>query len=368
VLFHYLLRPQYFRKVVRRVLQQNALMIFLWAIVLNISFGLLFYYVERDAQDLSIADALWWSMVTMTTVGYGDFYAKTFIGRFIISYPCMILGIGLIGYLVGTVANAFIDFSARKRGGLMQVHEKEHVVLCNYPGEEKVKRVIIELQSIDEYRHARIVLVTERLKELPDSLRKMDVVFVKGTPTQAEVLLRADIIRCSGVIVLARNTNAVESDERTFTVASVIKQIGREKNTAIKVVTELVSENSIPIMKELDVAGITSGEGVPSCLLAQEFVNPGINKVFAEIITSRMGSEFYISDAETEGKSMRELWQAALDHDRSIQILGVRRGGRNMLNPPKDAILKNGDRLIILADSSDDVNLFKKELHNTVKT
>lgn len=346
----------------RRVLQQNALMIFLWAVVLNIGFGLLFYFAERGAQDLTVTDALWWSMVTMTTVGYGDFYAKTFIGRFIISYPCMILGIGLIGYLVGTVANAFIDFSARKRGGLMQVHEKEHVVLCNYPGEGKVKRVISELQSVDEYRHARIVLVTEKLNELPESLRKMDIVFVKGSPTQVEVLMRADITRCAGVIVLARDINMVESDERTFTVASVIKQIGREKGNAIKVVTELVSESSIPIMKELEVSGITSGEGVPSCLLAQEFVNPGINKVFAEIITSRMGSEFYLADAETEGKSMRELWQATLDRDRSIQILGIRRGGRNMLNPPKDAVLEKGDRLIILADSSEDVNLFQKEL------
>jgi voltage-gated potassium channel len=346
----------------RRILRQNALMIFLWAIVLNIGFGLLFYYVEKDAQELTIADALWWSMVTMTTVGYGDFFAKTFAGRFIISYPCMILGIGLIGYLVGTVANAFLDFSARKRGGLMQVHEKGHIVLCNYPGEVKVRRVITELQSVDEYRHVRFVLITEKLEELPESLRKMDVVFVKGTPTQVEVLLRADITRSAGVIVLARDSNAIESDERTYTVASVIKQIEREKGTSIKVVTELASENSIPIMKQLNVSGITSEDGVPSCLIAQEFVNPGINKVFAEIITSRMGSEFYIISSDVAGKTMRDVWQAALDHDRSLQILGIRRGGKNMLNPAKDTVVEKGDRLIVLAINSEDATLFEKEL------
>ena len=362
--FFSVLKPQYFRKAVRRLLRQNALMIFFWAVVLNAGFGILFYFAERDAQDLTITDALWWSMVTMTTVGYGDFYAKTSLGRFVISYPCMILGIGLIGYLVGTVANAFIDLSARKRGGLMQVHEKDHIVLCNYPGQEKVKRVITELQSVDEYRHNRFVLITEKLEELPEALRKMDVVFVKGSPTQVEVLLRADITNCAGVIILARDSNSVESDERTYTVASVIKQIERDKKVSVKIVTELASENSIPIMKELDVAGITSADSVPSCLLAQEFVNPGINKVFAEIITSRMGSEFYMVTADVAGKTMRELWQTALEHDRSIQILGLRRGGKNMLNPMKNTVVEKGDRLIVLAESIEDINSFIKEIES----
>ena len=364
--FFTVLKPHYFRKAVRKLLRQNALMIILWAVVLNVGFGLLFYLVERDAQELTVADALWWSMVTMTTVGYGDFYAKSLAGRFIISYPCMILGIGLIGYLVGTVANSFIDFSARKRGGLMQVHEKDHIILCNYPGEEKVCRVIKELQSVDEFRYSRFVLITEKLEELPESLRKTDVIFVKGSPTQVEVLLRADITKSAGVIILARDSNTVESDERTYTVASVIKQIEREKNVSVKVVTELASENSIPIMKELNVAGITSGDGVPSCLLAQEFVNPGINKVFAEIITSRVGSEFYIVSADVAGKTMRELWLAALEHDRSIQILGLRRGGENMLNPAKNTVIEKGDRLIVLAEDSQDVTLFKNEIKDII--
>jgi voltage-gated potassium channel len=337
-------------------------MIFLWAILLNVCFGVLFYFAERNVQDITIADALWWSMVTMTTVGYGDFYAKSLAGRFLISYPCMILGIGLIGYLVGSVANTIIDFSARKRGGLMQISETGHILICNYPGEEKIKQVISELESVEHYRNSRFVVITDVLSELPDALRKHGVLFVKGMPTQEEVLLRANILKCAGVIVLATDSTRIESDERTYTVASVIKQIEREHSVPVKTITELISEQSVDMVKRLKVNGITSEDGVSSCLLAQEFVNPGINGVISQLITSRVGSQLYIVEAEQSGRSIRDLQKAALDHDTNIQILGLIRGTEHMLNPSKNTVLESDDHLIVLAESAKDVATLEKEI------
>ncbi len=43
------------------------------AIILNLIFGTAFYFAERDVQEgLGFGDSVWWGMVTMTTVGYGD--------------------------------------------------------------------------------------------------------------------------------------------------------------------------------------------------------------------------------------------------------------------------------------------------------
>ncbi|MEK3883210.1 potassium channel family protein [Paenibacillus sp. PL2-23] len=51
-------------------------------------------------------DALWWAIVTMTTVGYGDLSPETPIGR-ILASALMLMGIGMIGVITGTVAAIF---------------------------------------------------------------------------------------------------------------------------------------------------------------------------------------------------------------------------------------------------------------------
>ncbi|QGN50864.1 potassium channel family protein [Micromonospora sp. WMMD558] len=66
---------------------------------------------ERYAPDSSITsygDALWWAAVTITTVGYGDFYPVTTEGRFV-AVGLMIGGIGLIGFVTGSLATWIVD-------------------------------------------------------------------------------------------------------------------------------------------------------------------------------------------------------------------------------------------------------------------
>jgi len=64
------------------------------------------YYVEPGIK--TFEDALWWSIVTATTVGYGDFAPVTLLGRSI-AVILMFLGIGLIGLLTGAIATYFLN-------------------------------------------------------------------------------------------------------------------------------------------------------------------------------------------------------------------------------------------------------------------
>src|SRR5260221_7958058 len=67
---------------------------------------LLFEENAKGSNIHSYPDALWWAVVTVTTVGYGDRYPGTEGGR-VVAAVLMLLGIGLIGVLTATVASVF---------------------------------------------------------------------------------------------------------------------------------------------------------------------------------------------------------------------------------------------------------------------
>jgi len=80
------------------------------AAVLVLNCAGIVYLLERHAAGSNIhtvGNALWWSFVTVTTVGYGDFYPVTAGGRIT---ACVIMGIGLLTLAVVTaqVASSFV--------------------------------------------------------------------------------------------------------------------------------------------------------------------------------------------------------------------------------------------------------------------
>ncbi len=68
---------------------------------------LLFEEKAKGSNIHDYPDALWWAIVTVTTVGYGDRYPVTEGGR-VVAAILMLVGIGLIGVLTATVASVFV--------------------------------------------------------------------------------------------------------------------------------------------------------------------------------------------------------------------------------------------------------------------
>ena len=94
---------------------------------------------EPEANIKTAEDAIWWSVTTMTTVGYGDKYPVTTEGR-IIAAVVMCAGVGLFGTLSGLVASFFL-------------------------GKPEAKS---EMQEVSE----RLKRIEERLAKIQDSERK----------------------------------------------------------------------------------------------------------------------------------------------------------------------------------------------------
>lgn len=84
---------------------------FLYVLYANIALILTSSVIMTFAEHMSFSDSLWWSIVTATTVGYGDISPATGIGR-VIAVILMIFGIGLIGMLTGAITTYFTSHRA----------------------------------------------------------------------------------------------------------------------------------------------------------------------------------------------------------------------------------------------------------------
>ena len=86
----------------------------------------------------SLPDALWWAIVTVTTVGYGDMAPITFVGR-IAAIVLMISGVGFFGALAANLAALFIN---KDEGSKLDNVQKEVLAL-----KKQMKTLIKEIQN-----------------------------------------------------------------------------------------------------------------------------------------------------------------------------------------------------------------------------
>lgn len=122
---------QTFADVLRLKKEELLLMFFAIMILLVISSSLM-YEAEHDAQPeafASIPAAMWWGIVTLTTVGYGDIYPVTDWGRFIGSVV-VILGIGLFALPTGVLASGFAEVLAKSKE-----EQKRRKIRCPHCGQ-----------------------------------------------------------------------------------------------------------------------------------------------------------------------------------------------------------------------------------------
>ncbi|MBU4447597.1 MAG: potassium channel family protein, partial [Proteobacteria bacterium] len=72
--------------------------------------------------------AMWWGMVTLTTVGYGDVVPVTFLGR-LVGVGLMVIGFLSLSLVTATVASVFIERKFRQEKGLEAVKSTQHILI-----------------------------------------------------------------------------------------------------------------------------------------------------------------------------------------------------------------------------------------------
>jgi voltage-gated potassium channel len=93
-------------------------------ILLTIIAACLLYYAENQAQPevfTSIPAAMWWAVSTLTTVGYGDIYPVTPVGK-IIASVIAILGIGMFALPTAIIGAGFIQEAESRKDSIKCPH------------------------------------------------------------------------------------------------------------------------------------------------------------------------------------------------------------------------------------------------------
>ena len=96
-----------FQEALKIAREEIIIFIFATCIVLYLSSVGIFFFENAIQPDKfsSVFHSLWWAIVTLTTVGYGDIYPLTLGGR-IFSFFILILGLGIVGIPAGLIASA----------------------------------------------------------------------------------------------------------------------------------------------------------------------------------------------------------------------------------------------------------------------
>ena len=303
--------------------------------------AVLFFWFEHGVNEgiEGLDDALWWSMTTLSTVGYGDLYPSTMGGR-VVAISTMILGIGVLGTLAATLANALIDVRERARRGTRSYMLKDHVLVLGW--NEKAVVAIDEFRHDSRYDRTPIVIVAD-LAETP--IDDSQVKFVRGMPSHAEPLVRAAADRAAAAMVFARDPKDPRSDHETALAIHAL----RRKNPELRVSAELVDPTNRELLVAAGADAVVDLSGVASALMSRSVQELGVGDVVSELLSTRRGSEIYrIAVEETfAGKTWREYATAMIE--RGCTALGVVRGREIRLSPALDYTLEKSDEVFVVS-------------------
>ncbi len=276
-------------------------------------------------EGLSLGDAAWLTMTTVTTVGYGDVSAASAAGR---ASTVVLLYIGGI-FALAKGAGDYFDYRASKRldmiEGRWRWNLQDHVLLINAPAagaELYFETLVRELRATDWGRERGVLILTEEWpRGLPASLRRLDIVHVQGRGDTEDGLRAADAASAAAIIVLTRETEN-GSDGITFDIVHRLGALGRDG----PVLAECVDDRNRARIRDAGATAVLRPmRGYPE-MMVRAVIAPGSERLLIDMFTSG-GDECVRYDVAISGVSWGELASALIGRT-GIRTTRRRRGRR----------------------------------------
>ncbi len=297
------------------------------------------YSLESDHDISTWPDAIWYSFVTMTTVGYGDIFPKTGMGR-TLGVVIMILGVGVLGMFTGNVASMLVEKAMKKDEGLDQIDDEDHYLVCGW--NSRAEQVVDEL--VHRLHGITTVVVVADLEHTPihhDSVR-----FVQGDSTDERVLKKANVEKARAALILSADVKGSAADASAVLTVLTIESINSDVYTCV----ELQDETNAQHCRRANADEILVSGHMTSKLLASSILDPGSAQVLSELATGSVGNSLYrVAVApDLEGSEFDEALTVFRDRHDAV-LLAVQHEGRLLINP-KSHTLANGDHVFVIAE------------------
>jgi len=255
-----------------------AISVGLIVILVGLSFGL--YSIESTqpgSRINSFGDAFWYMIVTMTTVGYGDVYPVTVLGR-IIGAGFVVGSLGVLGFLIGQVAEIISSIRERRRLGLNGINFTNHVVIIGW---NDLSQIVADKLLQGDRNVAFVIEKKENFEIAESHFKDTDVFLTYDDSITEETLDRVNLKDSSTVFV-----NRPGDAENLITLLS-INEYAPDAQTIICAYNE-------ELIRTFNSAGATY-------VLSRQDILAQIISNYIESPHEEVFTEAFIEEAQEEG-------------------------------------------------------------------
>jgi len=300
-------------------------------------------------EDFDFWDAVYMTVITVTTVGFNEVKPLSFEGRIFTIF--LILGsFGTFAYTITEVTKYVVDGEFRRLLLHIRVDRsinklKNHTIVCGYGrnGRQAYQTLIENGVSC---------VVVEKDKEIIAELTENSkVLYVEGDATHDDVLIRAGI-KDAGALISALPYDA----DNLFVVLTA-----RVNNSKLKIISRASEDNSYAKLRHAGVDNVIMPDKVGGAHMAQLVLKPDVVE-FIDMLTGQSSVEAHIEEIQCStlpasyiGKTIKEL---NVRKNWGANIVGFKTSaGEYVFNPEPDTQIQLESKLFVLGTSKQVANM-----------
>lgn len=326
----------------RRSAENLIIIVYLLFSLIFGTIGVMVFEKGHNDGFQTLGDGLWWCVVTLTTVGYGDISPQTTGGK-VVAVIIMFIGLSFYALLTGLLSTIIIERTQRNEAESMEIANLSgHVVICGW--NETGRKLVSDLIESERDPHILVLFHESKFPRLLDP----NIHYLEEDPTTAQGLERARVKHASVAVILPDTSEgrvAQDADARTILTVLAIEQI----NSNIHTIAELLNSENIFHVRNAGCDEVIVSGSYTGTMLSQVVQYPGVSDVFGDLFTPGEGS--YLEEEPVEqgmiGRSFSEVSRDLFMCQRGI-LMGYRRAGTLKLSPKEDVRFEAMDRVIII--------------------